>query len=438
MNKIFKTQQILGIVLLLGAALQVSVAQAQVQWLDRSIAIVEDSVILQSQFDARLINIEKKLDFRPEGAPKPSRAVIEQQVLDVLILESIQLQMAQRRGIRIDDDELNTAVQGIAGQNKMTLQEFKVAVQEDGLSYLDAREQIRSEMLLNRVQQWTLRNRIAVSAQEIDSYLNSAEGQQRLSTEYLLSHVLLTVPTGTSVQTLAKIEKEANAIAAEFKQGLSFLELSRSGARGEYTLRAADLGWRKIVGIPSLFAKQVPAMVKGDIVGPIQSPSGFHFIRLEEKRGAAVHIVDEVLIRHILVSPNEVRTDEYTKQLAMSLSERIKKGEDFAVLAKQFSEDPGSAQEGGALGWAGYDKYVPAFSATAKRLEVGEMSEPFQTQFGWHILNLLERRNEDRSVEFQRNQIRHLIFNRKFEEEKLNWLRKIREESFVEILTPEA
>lgn len=437
MGNIFKAKQILVCALVLGGFASVvnsAAVSAEVQWLDRSIVIVEDDVILQSQFDLQLKTIENNIKNRPTGTRRPPQEMIEEQVLDSLILESIQLQMADRRGIRIDDDELNKTVEGIARQNKMTLAEFKVAIQTEGVSYLEARERIRREMLVSRVQQWTLRNRVAVSDQEVESYLNSAEGQKGLLTEYLVSHVLLVVPTGTSAEELAAIEQEAKKIAAELKQGASFLELSREAVRGSYAIQSSDLGWRKTIEIPSLFAKQVPGMKIGEVVGPIQSPSGFHFIQLAQKRGAAVHLVDEVLARHILVSPNEVRGETETQQLAQSLFERIKKGEDFAELAKQFSEDPGSAREGGKLAWAGYGSYVAEFSAMAKQLSVDEVSEPFKTQFGWHILQVLERRNEDRSVEYQHNQIRRLIFNRKYEEEKFNWLRKIREEAFVEIL----
>ena len=434
---IVKVKQILVCVLLLGGLAYVmnsALVSAEVEWLDRGIVIVEDDVILQSQFDQQLKTIEDNIKNRPTGTRRPPQDMIEKQALENLILESIQLQMADRRGIRIDDEELNKAIEGIARQNNMTVAEFKMALQAEGVNYLDARERIRREMLVSRVQQWTLRNRIAVSEQEVESYLNSEEGQKRLLTEYLVSHVLLVVPTGASVEELAAIEREAKKIAAELKQGASFVELSREAVRGSYAIRSNDLGWRKTIEIPSLFVKQVPGMKVGEVVGPIQSPSGFHFIQLAQKRGAAVHMVDEVLARHILLSPNEVRAEAETQQLAQSVFQRIKKGEDFAELAKQFSEDPGSAREGGELGWASYDKYVAEFSAVAKQLSIDEVSKPFKTQFGWHILQVLERRNEDRSMEYQHNQIRRLIFNRKYEEEKFNWLRKIREEAFVEIL----
>jgi len=433
-NKLVCSLLICSISALLGSGL----AQAQVKWLDRTIVIVENDVILQSEFDARLKSVEEKIKNRPKNTSRPPQEMVSKEVIDMLILESIQLQMAERRGIRIEDDELNKSLEGIARQNQMTLPAFKLAIQQEGLSYLDAREQIRNEMLLSRVQQWTLRNQIAVSDQEVDSYLNSDAGQKSLSIEYRVDHLLLVAPTSASPETLEQVEQEAKNISAEFKQGVSFTAVSNDAVRGAYALRTTDLGWRKTLEIPSLFAKQVPDMKAGEVIGPIQSPSGFHFIRLAEKRGAAVHMVDEVLVRHILIPPNEVRTQEQSQKIAMELYQRIKKGEGFTELAKQFSEDPGSAQDGGKLAWAGYDKYVPEFSAVAKRLAPGEMSEPFTTQFGWHILQVLERRNEDRSIEFQRDQIRRLIFNRKFEEEKNNWLRKIREEAFVEILEKKA
>ena len=436
MNKQFRMQPLLNRVCLslLLVVAATATAQAEVQWLDRTIAIVDDDVVLQSEYESRLATTESKIKNSPEGVQKPSQAMIEAQVLDSLILESIQTQMADRRGIRISEDELNNAIKGIARQNRMTLPEFKKALQSEGVSYLDAREQIRSEMLLSRIQQAALRNRISVSDQEVDSYLNSEQGQKQLSTEYLIAHILLSVPPGASVETLSAIELAAEKLAAEFDQGANFLEIAQTTTWEGYPLRSSDLGWRRTVEIPGLFAKQVPGMTKGDIIGPIQSSSGFHFIQLAGKRGEAEHIVEEVLIRHILVSPNEIRTEDDTHQLALSLFQRIENGEDFAALAKQFSDDPGSGNDGGKLGWSGYDKYVSEFAATARAQPVGEMSKPFKTQFGWHILEVLERRTEDRSVEYQRNQIRNLIYRRKYEEEKYSWFRKIREEAYVEIL----
>ena len=240
--------------------------------------------------------------------------------------------------------------------------------------------------------------------------------------------------TGASVEKRAKVELEAKQMATEMKQGTYYGELAQVANRSEFTLRSSDLGWRKTIEIPSLFAKEVPGMTEGEIIGPIQSASGFHFIQLAEKRGARVHVVDEVLARHMLVSSNEVRTEREYEQLVKSLHQRIETGEDFAELARQFSEDPGSTQEGGKLGWASLDSYVAEFAATAKGFAKNELSKPFKTQFGWHILQLLDRRNTDKSVQFQRDQIRRLSFNRKFEEEKNSWLRKIREEAYVEIV----
>ncbi|MBV1915699.1 MAG: peptidylprolyl isomerase [Pseudomonadales bacterium] len=421
----------LSLVLALTSA---GLVQAEVQWLDRSIAIVDDDVILQSEYDARLKTTELRIKNRPEGAQKPSQDMVEAQVMDGLILKSIQVQMAGRRGIRISEDELNNAIKGIARQNGMSLPDFKKALQSEGVSYLDAREGIRDEILLSRVQQAALRNRVAVSDQEVDSYLNSEEGQKQLSTEYLIAHILLLVPPGASVDRLSDIELAANKLADDFKQGVSFVDVSKMAVWDGNALRSSDLGWRRTVEIPGLFAKQVPGMRIGDVVGPTQSASGFHFIQLTGKRGGAEHIVEEVLIRHILISPNEVRTEDDTLQLALSLSQRIKDGEDFAELAKQFSDDPGSGSEGGKLGWSSYDKYVPAFATAARELPVGKMSEPVKTQFGWHILEVVERRTEDRSVEYQRNQIRNLIYRRKYEEEKYSWFRKIREEAYVEFI----
>ncbi len=417
---------------MLGAVmLASSFAQAEVVPLDRVVAIVDSDVVMQSQLDQRLREVRQTIQKR--GAPLPPEHVLTQQVLERLIIEDIQLQIGDRSGIRISDEELNQAMGTIAQRNNMSLDQFRAALAHDGLSYDDAREQVRREMVISRVRQRRVAERIQVSEQEVQNFLASDLGKIQLSEEYRLANILIPVPDGASSETLQAAAKQARELYQQLKQGADFNQLAISRSAGDNALEGGEIGWRKAAQLPSPFDSMVGSLAVGDVTEPVRAPGGFIILKLEEKRGGSKMVRDEVHVRHILLKPSEIRSDEDTQKLAQKLYDRIQSGEDFGKLAKQFSEDPGSALHGGDLNWVDPESLVPEFRDVMNNIPQGQLSKPFRSPFGWHILEVLGRRATDSSDKFREQQAAQVLRNRKYDEELQAWLRQIRDEAYVEI-----
>lgn len=416
--------------LLLGAAFLATSVQAEVRPLDRVVSIVDTDVIMQSQLDQRVREVQQTIAKR--GDSLPPEHVLGQQVLERLIIENIQLQIGDRSGIRITDEELNQAVGTIAQRNNLSMEQFRDALERDGLSYEDAREQIRREMIISRVRQRRVAERIQVSDQEVENFLASESGKMQLSVEYRLANILIRVPDAASATEIQAAERRAQELYQQLQQGADFAQLAIASSASDTALEGGNMGWRKAAQLPTPFDSLIGALSVGETSEPIRTPGGFILIKLLEKRGGETQVRDEVHVRHVLIKPSEIRSEAETKRLAERVYERIMAGEDFAELAKDFSEDPGSALNGGDLNWIDPNALVPEFRAVMAQTESGEVSKPFKSGFGWHVLQVMGRRATDGSEQFRKQQALSLLRNRKYESELQAWLRQIRDEAYVE------
>ncbi|MFR0689518.1 peptidylprolyl isomerase [Enterobacterales bacterium AE_CKDN230030158-1A_HGKHYDSX7] len=417
--------------LMLGALLASSVVHAEVVPLDRVVAIVDNDVVMQSQLDQRLREVRATIQKR--GAPLPPEHVLTQQVLERLIIENIQLQIGDRSGVRITDEELNQAMGTIAQRNNMSLDQFRAALAHDGLSYDEAREQVRREMIISRVRQRRVAERIQVSEQEVQNFLASDLGKIQLSEEYRLANILIPVPDSASPETVQAAARQAQEMYQQLKQGADFGQLAVSRSAGDNALEGGEIGWRKAAQLPSPFDSMIGSLAVGDVTEPVRTPGGFIILKLEEKRGGSKMLRDEVHVRHILLKPSEIRSEEATQQLAEKLYERIQAGESFSELAKKFSEDPGSKLNGGDLNWVDPESLVPEFREVMNNAPQGQVTKPFRSPFGWHVLEVLGRRATDSSDKFREQQAAQTLRARKYDEELQAWLRQIRDEAYVEI-----
>jgi peptidyl-prolyl cis-trans isomerase SurA len=416
--------------LLLGALFLGAAAQAEVQPLNRVVAIVDNDVVMQSQLDARLREVQQTIAQR--GAALPPEHVLSQQVLERLIIENIQLQIGERSGIRITDEELNQAIGTIAQRNGMSIEQFRAALAKDGLSYTDARDQVRREMIISRVRQRRVAERIQVTDQEVQNFLASDLGKIQLSEEFRLANILIPVSEGASSQDIQAAERQARELYQQLQQGADFAQLAIARSASETALEGGEMGWRKAGQLPPPFDTMLTSLSVGEVTEPMRTPGGFILLKVLDKRGGDSQVRDEVNVRHILIKPSEIRSEAETKRLIERLYQRIQAGEDFSELAKSFSEDPGSALNGGVLNWIDPNALVPEFREVMNSTPAGELSKPFQSPFGWHVLEVMGRRATDSSAQYREQQALTLLRNRKYDEELQVWLRQIRDEAYVE------
>ncbi|MFZ2289020.1 MAG: peptidylprolyl isomerase [Halopseudomonas yangmingensis] len=406
-------------------------AQAQFQPLDRVAAIVDEDVVMQSQVDQRLEDIYRQL--RASDSPMPPAEEIREQVLDRLILESIQLQMGARAGIRIDDASLNQTMQQIAERNGLSLEQFRQALAADGISFEQAREQIRREMIINQVRQRRVGDRIQITDQEVRNFLASELGRNQTAADFRLAMIVVPLADSASDSEVQQAATHIEAIHSELLSGADMANVARQRMQRGEDVEAGELGWRKSSQLPGLFAGAIERLQVGEFTRPLRSPSGLHIIQLLEKRGGDGQLMDEFRVRHILIKPSEIRSENDAQQLVERLYQRIADGESFATLARSFSEDPGSALNGGTLEWISPDALVPEFREIMTSIPQGQVSRPFATQFGWHILEVLDQRRVDMTSEMREQQAINLLRNRKFDDELQSWLLEIRQDAFVEI-----
>ncbi len=407
-------------------------AQASLVILDKIVAIVDEDVVMLSELELRQNTIRAQLTAA--GQQVPPDDILTSQIVERLIVESLQLQMADRAGVRISDEELNSAMESIALQNNLSLTEFRLAIENDGISYGEMRDQIRREIAINRVQQGIMRRRIQISEQEINSFLATELGETLTADEYRLAHILLPIPDNANSAQIADIRQQAQDLIEAVEQGADFQSLAVERSAGQNALEGGDLGWRKAAQLPTMFSDIAPQMNTSEVRGPIKSGSGYHIIKLLEKRGAkAEGQVAQTEIRHVLIQTSEIRTEQEAREFAESLREEVINGREFAELAKLHSDDPGSALSGGDLGWNRAGTFVDEFEAHVIRAEINELSPVFQTMHGFHFLEVTGRRVEDFSERFRMGQAENFLRNQKFDEELENWIREIREDAFVEI-----
>jgi len=398
--------------------------------IDRIIAVVNNDVIVQSEMLTRMRVVIEQLE--KSGVPAPPRDVLEKQVLEQLILDRLQMQIAASTGIRVDDEALNRQIADIARQNNLTLREFRDILQRDGFVFAAFREEIRRELVKSRVQQRQVQDRVQVTDRDIDNFLATRDKQGGENPEYRLGHILVAVPDGASPEELADAKDEAEDIIARLRAGANFGRTAAAESDGQQALEGGDLGWRKGGELPTLFEEVAPKLEKGGVSHVIRSSSGFHIIKLIDVRGAERHVINQTHARHILVKTNEVLSANAARSRLRVLRARILNGADFTELAKASSDDPGSAVKGGDLGWLNPGDTIPPFEKTMNSLEVGVISEPFETQFGWHIVQVMGRRDRDSTEEVRRAKAAEALQKRKVDEELQSWFRQIRDEAYIE------
>lgn len=424
-SKIYtRLSTLLSALFLLGAA---TLGSAQVQTLDKVVAIVDDDVVLASELQERLLMIQQNLERR--GVETPDQEALVRETLDRLILESIQLQLAARYGVRIPDAQLDDAMQRMAAQNGMNLEAFREALEAEGESYIAMREQVRKEIMIQRVQQGNVNRNINITEQEVENFLATEEGEAMTQPEFRVVQALVEVSSKDSSAEKAAKEAFVDGILASILAGTPFQEAVAT--LEPYVFTGGDLGWRKIDAIPSMFAGVIPSLGVGD-TAKVESGAGFHLVYLVDERGRT-RMIEQTDVRHILIKPTEVLSDEAAQLRVAELRQRIIDGEDFALLAKEYSDDIGSAAEGGELGWTNPGQMVPEFEAAMASTDIGEISEPVRSEFGWHILEVTDRREQNMAEEMRKRQVMNYLHEQKYDEELDAWLRKVREEAFVDL-----
>lgn len=417
--------------LALAPMLLAAAAQAEYRELDGIVAVVNEDVVLASELLERLDAVQRQI--ASANVQAPPNDVLVSQIMERLVLESLQLQEADRRGVQVDDETLTRAVMSFAEQNGMNLEQFREALAADGIAYREFREQIRREMVLNRLQRNLVSRRIAISDKDIDDLLNSPYYQQLLSDEYRVGHILLTFEENASESVVAAARQRAADIVAELRQGAEFRQMAIANSAASTALEGGDLGWRKAGELPSLFAEEVLSLERGETANPIETSGGIHIVQLLEVRGASTQSEQQSLVRHILVQPSQIRTEAETRTLIEDIHRQLVDGADFAAMAREHSQDPGSALNGGDLGWTSGNEFVPEFRQAIAATPTGELSAPFRSQYGWHVLEVQERREQDMSREARRNMALQILHQRRFDEELQRWQKELRDEAYVEV-----
>ncbi len=405
-------------------------ANAQPKMVDGIVAIVNDDVVLASEVLERYDAVMQRL--QAEGGEAPPKDAILEQILERLIVESIQLQEAEMRGVLVDDETLTNAVRDYAAQNGMDIDQFISALGSEGVSYRAFRDQVSRQLTLDRVQREVVNRRVYVTQQDIDELLASPFFAEQISDEYRIGHILLPVEQGADANEREAVQAQADAIVEQLREGADFAAMAVEHSSASTALEGGDLGWRKASRLPSLFAEQVLALEIGGVAEPLGNASGFHIVKLLDKRGASQQTNSETLVRHILLEPSAIRSDDETRAAIEELRQRIVDGEDFAALAVEHSDDPGSALAGGDLGWSTADGFVREFQEAMAGTEVDEISPPFRTEFGWHILEVQGRREQDASDEARRDYAVRVLHAQRFDDGLQEWLKEIRDEAFVE------
>ena len=409
-------------------------AIAEVEKLDEIAAVVNDDVVLLSELDERFNSFKAQLT-PAQLRQVPDESVILSQILERLIVESIQLQEAELRGIVIDDEEVNQTAQNYAGEQNMSVDQLQEALSSEGVTYEMFLAEIRRQLTLARVQQIMVNRRLYVSQRDIEDFRKSPYFEELASEEYRIGHILLAIDSNAGPDAETRAKETATYLIEELHGGTPLAGLAVNYSASNTALEGGDLGWRRASQIPSLFSDQILEMEVGDVAEPIQNSLGIHIVQLLEKRGASTTTGESSLVRHILVSPSAIRSEDETADLIQELKQRLDNGEDFAVLAEEFSDDPSSALAGGDLGWNNGENFVPEFQAEMADAEIGVVTEPFETEYGWHILEVQDRRVEDLSEDALNELALRAIYERRFDELLQGWIKEVRDEAFVQILS---
>ena len=399
--------------------------------LDRIAAVVNDGVVLSSELDEQISMVADRL--RSQKLELPPENVLRQQVLERLVLQEIQMQRAERAGLQIPDETLNNALEEVAQRNRIPLSQLPEELAAQGIDYASYRDAMRKELTLTLLRQRDVLQRISITPREIEQYLERQKNAPSELNEYNVSHILIAVPQAATPEQLVEAGAKATRLYEEAKNGEDFARLALANSSSQTALDGGALGWRKGTELPTFLAEAIAKLEPGEVGEPLRTPTGYHLIKLNEVRGAdGTVIVDQRHARHILMKTNELQDDATVRQKLGAIRERILGGEDFSGLAATTSEDPGSAVEGGDLGWTGPGSFVPEFEKVLGELQENEISEPFRTQYGWHIVQLLGRRQFDSTDELKRRRVAEQIRASRADEETELWLRRLRDEAYVE------
>jgi len=402
------------------------------QLVDRIAAVVNDGVVLKSQLDTEVERITQRL--RERNTELPPRNVLRRQVLERLVMQEVQLQRAERVGMRIPDEMLNSTLEDVARNNNVTFSQLPEALKAQGVDYRDFRDEVRRDLTLQMLRQRDVVGRINVSPRELEQFLARQKNLPDQTSEYNLSHILVSVPQAATSELVAAREARVNEVREKLNEGADFAQLAVTYSDSGTNIDGGTLGWRKAAELPSIAADMIPKLQAGQVTDPIRTPSGFHLFKLNEIRGGEQQtVVSQVHVRHILLRITELEDDNTVQQRLEKIRDRIVNGnESFAAIASVTSADPGSAVEGGDLGWAGPGTFVPEFEKQVDALAENEISQPFKSKFGWHIVQLLGRRLHDATDDMRRNRAYAALREAKAEEETELWLRRLRSEAFVE------
>ncbi|MGR6036412.1 MAG: peptidylprolyl isomerase [Candidatus Nitrosoglobus sp.] len=398
--------------------------------LDRIVAVVNEEIILESELAQMIHTVEAQLGARE--APLPPDDMLEKQVLERLIMQHLQLQLADRTGIRVGDETLNQALQHIAENNKLTLSQFRDVLEKDGFDFPAFRESIRKEIIVSQLHKREIDDHVTVSEAEIDNFLTTQKKQGNQDVQYHLAHILVAIPEAASPEEIQAAKARAEQILHQLQQEADFQKVAIAYSDGQQALEGGDLGWRKMGQLPTLFVDVVPKLQVGEVSPLIRSPSGFHIVKLVDRRGEEEQVITQTHARHILIRADELTSDQDIQLRLSQLRQRVLQGEDFSKLARAHSDDKASAIKGGDLGWVSPGQMIPRFEEVMLSLDPAEISKPFKTQFGWHVIQVLERRKQNMTEEFNRSKAQMEIRQRKIEEDLENWLRQLRDEAYVE------
>jgi len=425
-NTIKNTMMYLLICTLLSASFFV---RAEV--LGKIAAVVEDDVILEQELDREVSAISQRI--QSSKTQMPPEYILRKQVLEKMIIDKLQRQLAERAGITVTEEMLNNSAADIAQRNNLTLQQFRAELERQGMTYKSFLDNMRNEIIINQLRSREIGGRIKVTDREVDHYLETQGQAGNDAIQFHLGHILIAVKEAASATQIQKAQSKADELVKKLRAGQDFTQTAMSDSDDNNALKGGDLGWRTIHDIPTLFTDKVSEMKPGEVADPFRSPSGFHIIKMLEVKGLDNHIITKTKVRHILIKTNELVDDEEARKRLLALKARIADGDDFAALARAHSDDKGSALKGGSLDWVSPGDLVKPFEEAMGKLAINQISDPVQTQFGWHLIQVLDRENKDDSLEHKKNMVRDAIRKRKIEEETELWMRRLRDEAYVEI-----
>jgi len=422
-------RQLFSILFLFSSLLTASFHAQAADVLDKIIVEINNKIITESELQKRITDIRQQILKQKSSAP--SREKLRTRVLDRMVIDILQMDRAAQFGIKLSKSGLNKRIENFARKNKISVPQLRNVLLKDGIDFKNFREQMRRTTIINRAQKTLVFDKIKISDHEINQFIASQKKSGAKDSQYKLSHILISVPEEADSKTLKQAKIRAEKILSKLRSGQTFDKLAVEFSTGQKALEGGDLGWRQASELPALFVSAVKSLKKGDVSELIQSPSGFHLLKLQDKKGAEQVIIDETLVRHILIKVDEFTKDDAARKQLESLRKEITAGADFGELAKQHSQDIGSKGTGGSLGWSVPGSFVPQFEAVMKSLKKKQISRPFKSQFGWHLMQVLDRRQSDKTGIVVRNKAFQSIKSSKADEALELWLRRLRDEAYI-------